>query len=257
MSTIRITFSALARRIWRPGKLVAISPFAVVAMGLLSAQSFAQDASTIRGRVVTAQGAAVADAEVLTSRVFTSDPGRGLVIVRSQTGPDGEFELKRIQEGEYRICVSKPRDRILDPCLWNPESTPLIVGSNQIQEGIEIEVSSGYAARFRISDPSNVLDDVQAKEQIGELIVGLPLPSGLLHTTIPRRMSAEPRTYETELILPMDSSPSVKLFAINAKVTDEEGRDFPENVPTVRIVPPAQGDSIQIGVSVGRIAVQP
>lgn len=257
MNALNNFLIAMASRISRQSPLVAISPFVVIAITVLSAPVFSQEASTIRGRVVTPGGEVIADAEVYTSRVFTNDPGRSLVIVRSKTGQDGDFELKGVQEGEYRICVSKPSDRILDPCLWSPESTPLIVGPNQIQEGIEIQVSSGYAARIRISDPSHVLDRAQAKEDMAELIVGLPLPSGLFHASIPRGLSSEPGIYESELIVPMTSSPSVKVFAINAKVTDAQGRDFAESVPTLRINPPSQGDSTQVSITVGRVSAQP
>jgi hypothetical protein len=179
-----------------------------------------------------------------------------LTIARANTADDGTFELTGIAEGEYQICVTKPTDRLLDPCLWQPDRSPLIVGAGQILEGVELQVAAGYLARVRVADPSETLKSEQSPEQIASIVLAIPLPSALLHSAV---LVKQPNSnvHHAEFILPAGDVRPLNVYSVNARVSDEQGADLPPGLARLSIQPPIQGSMRAIHLTLARTTEEP
>ncbi len=218
----------------------------LVASGLLltaAAWLGAQEGPTgvIRGRVLDGNGQAVFGATIQTARIPGLANEAPLTTARAETASDGSFELAKLGEGLYQLCVQHISGTILDPCDWAENPVTVQLNAGGLLEGLTVEVRQAALLRVAIDDPQEVLkaEEEGSKRKLSFLYVAVRTPRGGMRKARLLRTTAS----GYELGVPVPEGEDAQLFVAghNLEMKDKDNRDLPDmgqviEVPKAEVV---------------------
>lgn len=201
---------------FRAGLIVLLS----VSLAVLRAQEPATSAE-IRGSVRIRGGTRVSNVFVTAIPTDTTLPVDRRMGQQVAANDKGEFTIKGVRGGKFKLCISATWEAVLDPCEWSA-SPPLVdVPDGATALGVDIEVPKGQILRIHVDDPDRVIP-TPVRPNPGKFIqLGVLSLNGAFHKA--RLVSTDRSGQNYELVVPTDSEFELVADTYRLEVRDEAG----------------------------------
>lgn len=127
----------------------------------------------------------------------------------ARTAPDGSFQVERLPEGAYTLCVQVPDGGHLDPCQWSASPVSATLSTGQKVTGLQIALRKTSKLRVRIEDPNHHLAPRSVRTEAPQISLGVITPLGATSPAVLTSTDANGRTYEIAVALDVPLSLTV------------------------------------------------